>query len=276
MAFIFVWISSFVCLLFTGATGFQTLQSTIKRDLTRPSRLTHLSGTSYRLWDEEGIKAFGPLGKPVGAVLNLVAELLRIQGDDAYYPPEEAKRLLFELVGKCQPNGLNASPALRDEINSVVSTLVASNPTRNPAYSPAMNGFWKMLYSDIGQAGAASSGKLGPFVGDVYQDLDSVSGEIKNILSVSFPPIKGALVARQSVYDSNTWAIEFDRVVNEIAGVRLPTKKFEPGSQIRLWEIVYLDQDLRILNARNIINDSESFLFVLSRELPENEFQVNV
>jgi hypothetical protein len=48
-------------------------------------------------------------------------------------------------------------------------------------------------------------GKLGPFVGDVYQDLDSSSAIIKNVLDIKSPPIQGALVADQGIYDDQTW-----------------------------------------------------------------------
>eukprot|EP01035_Chromulina_nebulosa_P020277 gene20277-26322_t len=67
-----------------------------------------------------------------------------------------------------------------------------------------MNGFWKLLYTDYNPPGP-SSGKLGPFLGLVYQDLDSTKGVITNILRIAFPPIVGALVAEQSIENKNTW-----------------------------------------------------------------------
>ncbi len=67
-----------------------------------------------------------------------------------------------------------------------------------------MNGFWRLLYSDFNPP-ATSSGKLGPFVGEVFQDLNSNIGEIRNILRLNFPPIQGGLVARQTIRDPQTW-----------------------------------------------------------------------
>jgi hypothetical protein len=67
-----------------------------------------------------------------------------------------------------------------------------------------MNGFWRLLYSDFNEKGS-SGGKLGPFVADVFQDLDSKSGKIKNLLKLRFPPIQGGLLAKQIVKDPNTW-----------------------------------------------------------------------
>jgi hypothetical protein len=44
-------------------------------------------------------------------------------------------------------------------------------------------------------------------------------------------------------------------------------KKFEPKSQIRLWQITYLDNNLRIMRARRIeAPENDSFIFVLIKE----------
>lgn len=67
-----------------------------------------------------------------------------------------------------------------------------------------MNGFWRMTYTDYSPSGP-SSGQLGPFVGDVFQDLDSSKGEIKNLLKIQFPPVVGGLVGLQTVEDPSTW-----------------------------------------------------------------------
>jgi hypothetical protein len=160
---------------------------------------------------------------------------------------------------------LPASPAQQEAIRTLVDEIELVNPTANPAYSPLMNGYWRMLYTDFTPA-AASSGKLGPFVGDVYQDLDSTQATIRNILKVRFPPIDGALIASQRVKSADTWEIGFDRIENAVFGIPLPTKKFKT-QEIRLWQIAFLDGELRILRARRPETDStESFVFVLVRE----------
>lgn len=177
---------------------------------------------------------------------------------------QDLKDKIYSITSQCQPNGLPASPTQQQAIRSFVDEIELVNPTSNPAYSSLMNGYWKMLYTDFTPA-AASSGKLGPFVGDVYQDLDSTQATIRNILKIRFPPIDGALVASQRVRDSNTWEIEFDRIENSIFGVPLPVKKFKT-QEIRLWQIAFLDNELRILRARRPEKDStESFIFVLVR-----------
>jgi hypothetical protein len=63
--------------------------------------------------------------------------------------------------------------------------------------------------------------------------------------------------------------IEFDSIENSIFGIPLPVKRFPKGpqAQIRLWEIVYLDDDLRILRARRPETDSEeAFIFITKRD----------
>ena len=133
----------------------------------------------------------------------MVADLLRIQGDGAIYPPEETKRLLFDACESCKPNGLKATSKAREEIRSLVEILEASNPSRNPADSKLMAGFWRLLYTTATTGGNA--GRLGPLTGAVYQDLNPDAGIIKNICRVDFPPIIGCLTAKQSRFDSKTW-----------------------------------------------------------------------
>jgi len=54
---------------------------------------------------------------------------------------------------------------------------------------------------------AISTGKLGSFVGDVYQDLDSTQKTKTNILDISLPAVRGRLVAKQAIYDKNLWFV---------------------------------------------------------------------
>lgn len=97
--------------------------------------------------------------------------------------------LLIEL-DKYRPNGLKATDQQKKNVLSRVKLIEQMNPTSKPAYSSKMDGFWRLIYTDFEPA-AASSGKLGPFIGDVFQLLDSKSLKITNILRISFPPITG-------------------------------------------------------------------------------------
>ena len=58
--------------------------------------------------------------------------------------------------------------------------------------------------------------------------------------------------------------INFDRLRNQLGSFKLPSKVFTSDEQIRLWNIVYLDKELRILRAkRKELDNGESFLFIL-------------
>lgn len=117
---------------------------------------------------------------------------------------DDIKAKLLLQVSLTKPNGMGASKATKEAISDLVNELEKLNPTSNPAYSSKMNGFWRLEYTDFSPP-APSSGKLGPFVGDVYQDLDGKAGIIKNLLKISFPPIIGGLIAKQRIKNRNTW-----------------------------------------------------------------------
>ena len=89
----------------------------------------------------------------------------------------------YSKLETCQPNGLDVSDDKILEIDKLAKQIELLNPTKNTAKSELMNGFWKMEYTDL-KPQAASNGKLGPFVADVYQDLNSKTLQIENLLQV--------------------------------------------------------------------------------------------
>ena len=115
---------------------------------------------------------------------------------------------------------------------------------------------------------------------------------------------QGALTARQKVKGNKTWQIEFLSVSNSVFGIPIINKKFpqeeshafltyshicsyiysyiysyvhifiihtqeEDKKEIRLWEITFLDEELRIMRAKNIKDrNATPFIFVLERKQP--------
>ena len=69
------------------------------------------------------------------------------------------KEVLFESTNECQPNGLKATKAQQKEIDIIVQSIEALNPTLNPANSLLMNGYWRMIYTDFNPP-ATSSGTV--------------------------------------------------------------------------------------------------------------------
>lgn len=169
---------------------------------------------------------------------------------------QECLQTLESLIDQAPKNGIGTSAPLAADIESVCETLEALTPISRPTEDPSiLTGFWKMRWTNFFPV-APSSGKLGPFVGDVFQDIDLIGnrhGKAKNILRIApFPPIVGALIATPSIVDDTTAAITFEQVSNQFAGVLPlgPKIQFEAGKEVRLWEHIYVDQDYRILYAR--------------------------
>lgn len=182
--------------------------------------------------------------------------------------PQVLLQELDSLIQQSPKNGLDTPEDISEQILDVCRQLEQQNPTRAPVKnSKMMTGFWRMEWTNFAPA-APSSGKLGPFVGDVYQDVDLSENQIaRNILRVNFPPICGELAASTNAIDDSTLAITFQTVANKIGGVIPlgPKIDFE-GREVRLWEHVYLDDEYRILYARRQEEEeSRGFLYVMKR-----------
>lgn len=175
---------------------------------------------------------------------------------------------LVEKIEQAPKNGINTPRELDQEIVALCQSLERCNPTPRPVRNTSkMSGFWKMLYTNFEPA-APSSGKLGPFVGDVYQDVDFVNNRARNILRINSPPIAGELVASPSIVSDSILAIAFESVGNKLAGFLPlgPKIQFEPNKEIRFWEHVYLDDTYRILYARRSDEkETRGFLYVMQR-----------
>lgn len=64
------------------------------------------------------------------------------------------KNELYQKLSKYEPNGLKAKLSDQVEVDELVSKLELLSPTKDPARSTLMNGFWKMLYTDFTPAAA--------------------------------------------------------------------------------------------------------------------------
>ena len=75
--------------------------------------------------------------------------------------------------------------AQAETIKSVAQSLETVNPTQQPALSPYVDGQWRLLYSN---SPGVSSGRVGPFTGRVYQDVDLDKKECEYInIGLLFP-----------------------------------------------------------------------------------------
>ena len=61
----------------------------------------------------------------------------------------DLKTNIYDITSQCQPNGLTATVEQQTALKEFVNQIELLNPTLNPAYSPLMNGYWRMLYTDF-------------------------------------------------------------------------------------------------------------------------------
>lgn len=200
---------------------------------------------------------------------NPVSQFLKPILNNDLPPPQMLLEELEDLINMAPRNGIDTPVELESQILDVCQKLERQqNPNVSPSKRPdLMNGFWNMRWTNFEPA-APSSGKLGPLVGDVFQDIDLDRSVAKNILRVNFPPICGALTAKTSAVNDFTVAISFQQVGNKLGGIIPlgPKVVFEPGKEVRLWEHVYLDENYRILYARRREEKEErGFVYVMKR-----------
>ena len=144
-------------------------------------------------------------------------------------------------------NGVGASERTVLTVEAIAAELESR---RDLDAFPALEGAHELVFST---STGASSGKLGPFVGHVTQTfLD----EKTFVNAVELGPLKVALTARREPLDMSGWTyrVTFESMGLSLFGVEVGSKRISGGGT---WNIRYVDDDLRIMDAPS--------LFVLSR-----------
>lgn len=168
------------------------------------------------------------------------------------------KEKLVELCENTQ-NGNKCSDEKRDRIEKIVERLETLNPTVRIGPSELLDGKWKLLYTTNG---GSSSGKLGPFVGSVIQDIDTSAFSYDNIVSLGAGLVEGRLTATWKNIDSNTWQVIFQDLVFKVFGIPLVEKTLKAKG---IWRMTYLDDNLRILYAKGGKNKKEENVYILAK-----------
>jgi hypothetical protein len=168
-------------------------------------------------------------------------------------------------VAKNKDNGLKATESDKAKILALASELIKRNPTKSIATSDKVDGTWLLVYTSTS---GGSAGKLGPFVGEVLQKIDTAGGDYVNFVRLFGGLVEGALVATWEVKGANEWKVIFQDITFRVFGIPLVDKKPLSG-QAGQWKLTYVDEDLRILTAAGLTNEGKpakvSNIYVLRR-----------
>ena len=109
--------------------------------------------------------------------------------------------------------------------------------------SPKLDGVWDLVFTTND---GSSAGKIGPFVGDVQQDITLQDQAYVNYVSLG--PVLAFLGATWENIGSNKWKVIFVDISLKVLGIQLLNKKF-PENTTGIWRMTYLDDDFRVLYA---------------------------
>ena len=119
--------------------------------------------------------------------------------------------------------GLDASSAVRAEVNELIARLEAMNPTPSPSYElAALSGRWRLVYTSNSEVMIllAAENLPGLSVGDITQTIDGVGGRVENRVQLSAPLLESSVSANASFEGRSPkrLQVKFDE-----AGVETPT-----------------------------------------------------
>ena len=142
-------------------------------------------------------------------------------------------------------NGVDADERKRATVAALCDELEARQDKQ--LFAP-LEGEHSLVFTTVA---GGSSGKIGPFVGDVTQTfIDDVRFEN----AVALGPLRLALQARRTPKDGQTYRVDFESLGVELFGFKLFEKAMGGGGA---WKLRYVDDDLRIMDTPS--------LFVLKR-----------
>ena len=167
----------------------------------------------------------------------------------------ELKQNIRSLATGTQ-NGIKAATDSRIAINGAVRKLEKANPVKKLSSTEKLDGSWKLVYTTNE---GSSAGKLGPFVGDVIQDIDLSTKKYVNFVRLPF--IEGALTATWDALNDKTWRVRFQSIKFSIAGIPIVKKELQAEG---IWRLSYVDDDLRVLYAQGGKSSTEN-IYILSK-----------
>ncbi|EKX44195.1 hypothetical protein GUITHDRAFT_109982 [Guillardia theta CCMP2712] len=181
-------------------------------------------------------------------------------------------------------NGVGASEDLILSVKEKATELAKLNPTQRQATSPMLDGKWRLVFSTTK---GPSSGMLGPFVGDVFQDIVLEQEKYFNILELGF--VEAVLSAHWDVMGQEKWRVFFDDIQFSLFGIPVFKKEFSSSQRDQvlegldtlggtekearssnnggIWDMAYCNDTLRVLWAYGVQREaSKASIYVLERE----------
>ncbi|KOO28300.1 putative plastid-lipid-associated protein chloroplastic-like protein [Chrysochromulina tobinii] len=193
------------------------------------------------------------------------------------------KSSVLELLAPYGDPALGVPSATFDEIDAKCRALEARNPTGASTAVAALDGAWRVRFSD---APPPSNGALGPLRGRAFQIVDVASRTYRNELSLFGGAVQLSLAAtfEQPSASKAALRVAFRTLTATLGGVALPSIQFPTGTE-RTWLLTYTDADTRVVRAGvdggrstarelGLIKQGEgespdSYLFYLTRAPPE-------
>jgi len=196
---------------------------------------------------------------------------------------EDARDSFLKLCKSGPLNGVGASEDLQKEVLEAAKNLAELNPTPKQATSPLLDGSWELAFTTNE---GPSAGKLGPFVGEVVQEVEAAGAVYRNKLLLFGGLIQAVLSATWNVLEEDRWEVIFQDIVFSVFGVEVWSKEFGAGRDADLdtlnsladkdyqgsntnggfWDFSYTDKEVRVLYTTGVGKDpTKRSLFVLSR-----------
>ena len=175
-----------------------------------------------------------------GRAINIVKELGARAAGLSVVGPGGNSALKSEILGLLAPFGdpaLGVTDETFDAVDAACRKLERSNPTAASNCVPALEGAWRVRYSN---APPPSNGALGPLRGRAYQVIDADAATYSNELSLFGNLIQLKLKAtfEQRVSSEAALRVAFRSITIFLAGVALPAIEFPAGTE-RTWLLTY-------------------------------------
>jgi len=171
-----------------------------------------------------------------------------------FIPNPATAQLKQKLYSLCEGtrNGVDADDQTRSKIKRVVEELEAMQPSENfvPTELPLQSSRHKLIYCE---STGGSSGKIGPFVGDVEQLFADDNTNFIN--AVTLGPFRISLAAERKVLDDQRIKVKFREITATAFGIELLKK---PSKGAGVWVQRFVDEELRIMDTPS--------LFIIRRE----------